>query len=73
MKCKNCGANLDHNYCEYCGTFYGEELRGMRMDFRSIMSEYGERDESGRLKPCEPKEILEITCLGEKERKFIEV
>jgi len=73
MKCKNCGANLDHNYCEYCGTFYGEELRKITINTRQIFDNYGVRDVNGRLKPVYPHEVIEVTCIGDTERHFIEV
>lgn len=73
MKCKNCGAELNNDKCEYCGTFYGEELRSVEVKIHQIFEGYGVRDANGRIHPCKPKEIIEITCIGDRERKFIEV
>lgn len=27
MKCKNCGAELNNGYCEYCGSFFAEHQK----------------------------------------------
>ena len=73
MKCKNCGAELNNGRCEYCGSFFGEELKKVEITAHQIFSEYGARDVNGRLIPIKPKEIIDVTCIGDKERHFIEV
>ena len=73
MKCRNCGAELNRKYCEYCGSFYGEELKDITVNIHQIFAEYASRDEKGRLKPIKPKEMIEITCLGDSKRRFYEV
>lgn len=65
MKCRNCGANLEHGYCEYCGSFYGESRR--------IMQAIPDVERDDRMHKARVKDVIEVTCIGDEERHYIEV
>lgn len=63
MKCKNCGAELNNGRCEYCGSFFVEDLRMLTLKPPKI-------DENLL---HEMLNKVEVTCLGDTEPHFIEV
>ena len=38
QNCKNCGAILTGNKCEYCGTVYGDDEQGIHIDYGILMT-----------------------------------
>lgn len=74
MKCKNCGAELNNGYCEYCGSFYGEELKSVEITYHNIFEKYGFRDANGRIQPIKSKMVMDVKCTDANgnERRFYE-
>lgn len=71
MTCKNCGAVMNGFKCEYCGQ-YLDGMREMRITQRMFCgTPY--RDKDGRMHRCKVKDMVEVTCIGDTERHFIEV
>ena len=76
MKCKNCGAELNNGRCEYCGSFFVEDLRMLTLKPPKIDEDLlhkmlilkGNCDkvDDSRM------EKVEVTCLGDTEPHFIE-
>ena len=62
MKCKNCGAELNNGKCEYCGAFYPKYQR-----YVYIKGDPSKNDDSRM------HNVIEVTCLGDSEPRFIEV
>ena len=38
QNCKNCGAILTGNKCEYCGTVYGDDEQAIYIDYGILMT-----------------------------------
>ena len=75
MKCKNCGAPLYNGQCVYCGSVFPEEMRMFTLKTPKIDPEIIKQALYGShvIKDSPMyKERIEVTCLGDKEPKFIE-
>lgn len=80
MKCKNCGAELNNGRCEYCGSFFVEDLRMLTLippkidedllhemlHKTLILKGNCDKVDDSRM------EKVEVTCLGDTEPHFIE-
>jgi hypothetical protein len=77
VKCKNCGAELNNGRCAYCGSFFSEDMRYMKLKAPQIDEDLSKkilfkgspcRDDDSRMH----KVLIEVTCIGDTERHFIE-
>ena len=87
MKCRNCGAELNNGRCEYCDSVFPEyvdkwiikppvvdpAIVADAIKRTPIFRTNPYRDDDSVMHKCEIKETLEVTCLGDTERRFIEV
>ena len=71
MTCKHCGAIINGIKCDYCGSLI-DGVKEIRLNVKTRMPDGFERDANGMLKKDYGKEMIEITCLGDKTRRFIE-
>ena len=78
MKCKNCGAELNNGKCEYCGSVFAEDTRfftlkptSSYLDLIHKIALKGNpyREDDSRMHKAE---MIEVTCIGDTERHFIE-
>ena len=85
MKCKNCGAELNNGRCEYCGSFFAEDMRLftlkppqinediIRKALRTaLISVNPYREDDSRMHKAKIKDVIEVTSIGDTERHFIE-
>ena len=73
MKCRNCGAELNNGRCEYCGSFFAEDMRLFVLKQPEMTPNMIEKVLSSTIIPNREKDVIEVTAIGDKERRFIEV